>query len=89
MGAFELLLEDALQIAFNDATVAAMWEAVGSMNSAFRQTVAYMRERKQFGKPIGEQQLIQQMLADCAMEINAWKLPGFRDIASRHHWIAT
>ncbi|MEA2877134.1 MAG: acyl-CoA dehydrogenase [Hyphomicrobiales bacterium] len=34
----------------------------------------YARERRQFGKPIGEQQLVQQMLADSAIEINAARL---------------
>ena len=37
-------------------------------------TTAHARERRQFGKPIGEQQLIQQLLADCAIEINAARL---------------
>jgi len=34
----------------------------------------YARERRQFGKPIGEQQLVQQMLADSVIEINAARL---------------
>jgi alkylation response protein AidB-like acyl-CoA dehydrogenase len=58
---------DALQIAFNDATVAAMWEAVGSMNAAFRQTAAYMRERKQFGRPLADFQVVQHRMAEMAV----------------------
>ena len=34
----------------------------------------YARERRQFGQPIGEFQLIAQMLADSALEINAARL---------------
>ena len=34
----------------------------------------HARERRQFGKPIGEQQLVQQLLADSAIEINAARL---------------
>jgi acyl-CoA dehydrogenase len=35
------------------------------------EAVAYARERHQFGKPIGEFQLVQAMLADCKVEIEA------------------
>jgi acyl-CoA dehydrogenase len=48
--------------------------AVGKATRILDMTTEYARDRKQFGKPIGEQQLIQQMLADCAMEINAARL---------------
>jgi acyl-CoA dehydrogenase len=48
--------------------------AVGKATRILDMTTEYARERKQFGKPIGEQQLVQQMLADCAMEINAARL---------------
>ncbi len=36
--------------------------------------LAQARDRAQFGRPIGEFQLIQQMLADSAMEVNAARL---------------
>jgi len=35
------------------------------------EAIAYARERHQFGKPIGEFQLVQAMLADCKVEIEA------------------
>jgi acyl-CoA dehydrogenase len=35
------------------------------------EAIAYARERRQFGKPIGEFQLVQAMLADCKVEIEA------------------
>ena len=48
--------------------------AVGKATRILDMTTEHARERKQFGKPIGEQQLIQQLLADSAMEINAARL---------------
>jgi acyl-CoA dehydrogenase len=48
--------------------------AVGKATRILDMTTEYARERKQFGKPIGEQQLIQQLLADSAIEINAARL---------------
>ena len=38
--------------------------AVGKATRILDMTTEYARERRQFGKPIGEQQLIQQLLAD-------------------------
>ena len=35
---------------------------------------AYANERRQFGKPIGEFQMVQQMIADSVIEINAARL---------------
>ena len=48
--------------------------AVGKATRILDMTTDYARERRQFGKPIGEQQLIQQLLADSAIEINAARL---------------
>ena len=48
--------------------------AVGKATRILDMTTDYARERRQFGKPIGEQQLIQQLLADGAIEINAARL---------------
>lgn len=48
--------------------------AVGKASHALELMTNYAKERKQFGKAIGEFQLIQQMLADSAMEINAARL---------------
>jgi acyl-CoA dehydrogenase len=48
--------------------------AVGKATRILEMTTDYARERRQFGKPIGEQQLIQQLLADSAIEINAARL---------------
>jgi acyl-CoA dehydrogenase len=48
--------------------------AVGKATRILGLMTDYARERRQFGKPIGEQQLVQQMLADSAIEINAARL---------------
>ena len=45
--------------------------AVGKASHVMEQMVAYAGQRKQFGQPIADFQMIQQLLADCAIEINA------------------
>ena len=45
--------------------------AIGKSTKILGMTLDYARERKQFGSAIGEFQMVQQMLADSAMEINA------------------
>lgn len=45
--------------------------AVGKATRILRLTTDYARQRSQFGRPIGDFQLVQQMLADSAIEINA------------------
>lgn len=45
--------------------------AVGKSVRLLNMMKEYAQERKQFGKPIGDFQLVQQLLADSAMEINA------------------
>jgi acyl-CoA dehydrogenase len=44
---------------------------VGVAERLIRECVSYARERKQFGSPIGEFQLVQGMLADCKAEAYA------------------
>ena len=46
-------------------------QAVGLAQGALDDAVAYARERKQFGKPIGELQTIQNKLADMAVKVRA------------------
>jgi acyl-CoA dehydrogenase len=48
--------------------------AVGKAAHVTDLMVGYARERRQFDKPIGEFQLIQQMIADSVIEVNAARL---------------
>ncbi len=45
---------------------------------ALEAAVAYAKERKQFGKPLAQQQAIQFMLADMAMKVEAARLLTWR-----------
>jgi acyl-CoA dehydrogenase len=45
--------------------------AVGKASHVLEQTVGYAQQRKQFGQPIANFQMVQQQLADSAIEINA------------------
>ncbi|MEK7730378.1 MAG: acyl-CoA dehydrogenase family protein, partial [Planctomycetota bacterium] len=53
-------------------TIAAM--SVGLARGALEESLSYSKQRVAFGKPIFEQQSIQFMLADMAMEIDAGRL---------------
>lgn len=48
--------------------------AVGKATHVLEMMSAYAAERRQFGRAIGEFQMVQQMLADSAIEINAARL---------------
>ncbi len=44
-------------------------EALGAMDAALRFTVGYLRQREQFGRPLGSFQGVQHRLASCAVAI--------------------
>jgi acyl-CoA dehydrogenase len=48
--------------------------AIGKATHVLDMTVAYARERQQFGQSIGEFQMVQQMLADSVIEVNCARL---------------
>jgi acyl-CoA dehydrogenase len=56
--------------------------AVGKATMILDQTLEYARHRRQFGNAIGDFQMVQHMLADSAMEINACRLALWQ-VASR------
>jgi butyryl-CoA dehydrogenase len=56
-------------------------QAVGIATSAYERSVAYARERRAFGVPIGEHQMVQWMLADMAVGIDGARLLTLRAAA--------
>ncbi len=82
------------------ATIAKCAEMVGGSEVALEMTVAYVKERVQYGRPIGSFQAIQHycatMLINVTTSLNilyqtAWKveegLPATRDVAIAKAWI--
>lgn len=53
-------------------------QAVGIARAALEESVEYAKERKTFGKPIGEHQAISFMLADMATQLDAARLLTLR-----------
>lgn len=51
----------------------ALAEIVGAADACLKRTVAYVGERKQFGKPIGSNQAVKHMAADCALAVETMK----------------
>ncbi len=56
-------------------------QALGIAEGAFARSVAYARERKTFGVPIGQHQMVQWMLADMATAIEGARLLVLRAAA--------
>ena len=59
----------ALELVMARATVALCAEALGAMQAAQALTLDYVKQRKQFGRPIGTFQVLQHRLVDCGIEI--------------------
>jgi len=55
---------------------------VGAAQATVDEALAYSKERHQFGRPIGEFQGLQWMLADMAIQLNAAQLGVYRAAAS-------
>jgi alkylation response protein AidB-like acyl-CoA dehydrogenase len=53
-------------------------QAIGIATAALEEAAAYARDRKQFGRPIGDFQAIQWMLADSRTELDASRLLALR-----------
>lgn len=51
----------------------ALAETTGSAESVLEKTVAYIAERKQFGKPIGTNQAVKHLAADAASDVEIMK----------------
>ncbi len=64
-------------------------QAIGIGQACMDESIAYSKEREQFGKPISFFQAIQWKLADMAMEVDAarllvWRAAWMRDEGMRH-----
>jgi len=57
-------------------------QALGMAQRAFDDTLAYVKERRQFGQPVGSFQALKHRLADLATEIEAARLLVY-DVAAR------
>jgi alkylation response protein AidB-like acyl-CoA dehydrogenase len=57
-----------LEVASDEAIIGLGAEAIGIMQVLFESTVAYTKERKQFGVPIGSFQVLQHRMVDMFME---------------------
>lgn len=53
-----------LEHAIDDAVVAVCAEAIGAMNAMIERTVDYVKQRRQFGRAIGDFQVVQHRLVD-------------------------
>ena len=62
----------------NHARANAAIASVGIAQAAVDASVRYARERRQFGKPIASFQLIQGMIADMVIEVDAARLLAYR-----------
>ena len=65
---------DSLNFARANASIT----SVGIAQAALEASIRYAKERTQFGKPIGQFQLIQAMIADMIAEIDASRLLAYR-----------
>ncbi|OIQ32753.1 MAG: pimeloyl-CoA dehydrogenase small subunit [Alphaproteobacteria bacterium MedPE-SWcel] len=60
---------DAIETVTARATLAVSAEALGAMESAKAMTISYLKERQQFGRPIGKFQALQHRMADVLTEV--------------------
>jgi glutaryl-CoA dehydrogenase len=68
----------------NEARFGIVWGVVGAARACLEESLAYTREREQFGKPLASFQLTQRKLALMAVAVNnaqlvAWRLGALKD----------
>jgi alkylation response protein AidB-like acyl-CoA dehydrogenase len=63
--------------------------ALGLARGAFEEATRYSRERRQFGRPIGDNQAIRWMLADMKTELSAARLLILRAASMQDRGLAT
>jgi butyryl-CoA dehydrogenase len=64
--------------AFDSARLGVAARSVGVAQACIDASAAYAKDRKQFGKPIGSYQLIQELIADMTVETEAARLMVYR-----------
>lgn len=72
----------ALALALDHACVALCAEAVGSMDAVLEQTTDHLRQRRQFGRPLAEFQVLQHRMADMYAEADFARSMVFQAIAA-------
>lgn len=71
-----------LMSAYNTQRVGAATVALGIAQGAFELALDFVKERRQFGRPVGEFQGLQWMLADMSVQLNAARLAIYQAAAS-------
>lgn len=79
---------DALAPVIDRARVAAIAEMIGAMDGMFETTLDYVKQRRQFGTPIGSFQAIQHRLADQYAALEQARSQMYRALAGTPAWIA-
>ncbi|MGE0383105.1 MAG: acyl-CoA dehydrogenase family protein [Gammaproteobacteria bacterium] len=72
---------DVLEEALDRATLARLAEAVGAMEACLQVTSAYIKERRQFGQPIGKFQALQHIMSDMFVDTQESRSMLFHGIA--------
>jgi len=62
-------VQEVVALALDEATVAMALSTVATCRSIFEATVAYAKDRHQFGRPIGSFQAVKHRLADCFLAV--------------------
>lgn len=72
----------ALQTAIDEATICLCADLIGGIDQAIQQTAAYLRLRKQFGRPLAEFQALQHAVAEMSIDANSTRSLLYRAIAA-------
>ncbi|MBU2550640.1 MAG: acyl-CoA dehydrogenase family protein [Proteobacteria bacterium] len=80
LGEFGRGLKDTL-IGFQAARCYVALDAINIAQRALDAAIRYARERTQFGRPIGKFQMVQAMIAEMAMELDASRLLAYRGLS--------
>ena len=62
----------------NEGRITVTFASVGIGQAALEASIRYSKEREQFGKPIASFQLIQEMIVEMALKVDAARLLGYR-----------